>query len=233
VFDNRRYGTIHMHQAARGTGVGVATELGPLDIVKIAEGFGARGVRAEDDEGFEAALRDALVADGPTVIHLPLDRRWVSIDDHPAKMGASTPSAAPAATAEEAAIPRDDEKTDDAEPTSSVASPTLTYHLMSEEVWAAVPDGADYAPASLATEGFVHCTDGVEGLRASGDRHYRDDPRPFLVATIDLDRLGDAWRYDDAERRFPHIYRSIPRTAVIRVVPAPRAEDGSFLDFPA
>ena len=58
--------------------------------MKIAEGFGARGVRAEDDEGFEAALREALVADGPTVIHLPLDRRWVSIDDHPASVDAAT-----------------------------------------------------------------------------------------------------------------------------------------------
>ena len=100
-----------------------------------------------------------------------------------------------------------------------MAAPTLTYHLMPEEVWAAVPDGADYVPGSIATEGFVHCTDGVAGLRASGDRHYRDDPRPFLVATIDLDRLGDAWRYDDAERRFPHIYGPIPRAAIVRVVP--------------
>jgi acetolactate synthase-1/2/3 large subunit len=226
VFDNRRYGTIRMHQAARGTGVGVATELGPLDIVRIAEGFGARGVRAEDDEAFETALRDALVADGPTVIHLPLDRRWVSIDDHPGKV-----DAAPAATSDETDAPRDDSA--GAEPASSVAAPTLTYHLMPAEVWEAAPDDADYEPASLATEGFVHCTDGVDGLRASGDRHYRDDPRPFLVATIDLDRLAGAWHYDDADRRFPHIYRSIPRVAVVRVVPAPRAEDGSFLDFPA
>jgi acetolactate synthase I/II/III large subunit len=217
VFDNRRYGTIRMHQAVRGTGVGVGTELGPLDIAMIAEGFGARGVRAEDDEGFEAALREALVADGPTVIQLPLDRRWVSIDDHPAVVvPASTTAAA-----------------DVVEPTRPEAAATLTYHLVAAEVWDALPDGADYAPASLATEGFVHCTDGVEGLRGSGDRFYRDDPRPFLIATIDLGRLGEAWRYDDAERRFPHIYEAIPRSAVVRVIPAPRAEDGTFLAFPA
>ena len=113
------------------------------------------------------------------------------------------------------------------------AGPTLTYHLVAQETWKALAADADYAPASLATEGFVHCTDGVEGLRGSGDRFYRDDPRPFLVATIDLDRLGDAWRYDDAERRFPHIYRAIPQEAVIRIVPAPRADDGTFLAFPA
>lgn len=109
----------------------------------------------------------------------------------------------------------------------------VTYHLVAAETWDALEPGADYEPASLATEGFVHCTDGVPGLRASGDRYYRDDPRPFLVASIDLGRLGDDWRYDDAERHFPHVYRSIPREAVVRVVPIPRAEDGSFLDFPA
>jgi acetolactate synthase I/II/III large subunit len=236
VFDNRRYGTIRMHQAVRGTGVGVGTELGPLDIAKIAEGFGARGVRAEDDESFETALREALLADGPTVIQLPLDRHWVSIDDHPptedassAPEDASTPTAATA----EPEAPRDEASPPAVEAARPAASPTLTYHLVAEETWNAVADGADYAPASLATEGFVHCTDGVEGLRGSGDRFYRDDPRPFLVATIDLDRLGGAWRYDDDERRFPHIYEAIPRSAVVRVIPAHRAEDGTFLAFPA
>ena len=70
-------------------------------------------------------------------------------------------------------------------------------------------------------------------LQATGDRHYRDDPRPYLVASIDLAGLADAWRYDDVERLFPHVYRPIPRAAVVRIVPAPRADDGRFLTFPA
>jgi hypothetical protein len=41
-------------------------------------------VRVESDAGFESALRQALAtADRPTVIQLALDRRWVSVDDHP------------------------------------------------------------------------------------------------------------------------------------------------------
>jgi acetolactate synthase I/II/III large subunit len=224
VFDNRRYGTIRMHQAIRGAGVGVATELGPLDIAKIAEGFGARGVQVDADEGFETALREALVADGPTVIHLPLDRRWVSIDDHPGVVPASAPGVGPTADVAPRVV---------AAPEEGSTPPTITYHLVAQETWEAQGDDADYAPASLATEGFIHCTDGVDGLRASGDRHYRDDPRPFLVASIDLGRLGEAWRYDDADRRFPHLYRAIPRDAVVRVIAAPRADDGTFLPFPA
>lgn len=233
VFDNRRYGTIRMHQAMRGTGVGVATELGPLDVARIAEGFGARGVRLEGDDGFEDALRTALAADGPTVIHLPLDRRWVSIDDHPAivaERAKAEPEDAedPAEDEEPAARPAPEDGSDPGEPSSSV-----TYHLVAAETWDALPAGADYEPVTFAADGFVHCTDGVAGLRATGDRYYRDDPRPYLVASIDLARLADVWRYDDEERRFPHVYRPIPRDAVVRVVPAPRAVDGTFLTFPA
>jgi thiamine pyrophosphate-dependent acetolactate synthase large subunit-like protein len=60
--------------------VGVATELGPLDFAAVARASGARGVRVERDADFEAALRAALVADRATVIHLALDKSWISVD---------------------------------------------------------------------------------------------------------------------------------------------------------
>jgi acetolactate synthase-1/2/3 large subunit len=84
VFDNERYGTIRMWQERRGTGVGVATELGPVDFAAIARACGARGVHVNRDDEFEPALRTALVADRATVIQVALDRAWVSIDERPA-----------------------------------------------------------------------------------------------------------------------------------------------------
>ncbi len=80
VFDNERYGTIRMWQARRGTGEGVATELGSVDFAAIARGLGARGVRVERDAEVEPALRQALVEERSTVIQLTLDRAWVSVD---------------------------------------------------------------------------------------------------------------------------------------------------------
>jgi len=80
-FDNERYGTIRMWQERRGTGQGVATELGPFDFAAVARAAGARGVRVDGDAEFEGALRTALATDRPTVIQLALDRRWVSVDD--------------------------------------------------------------------------------------------------------------------------------------------------------
>ena len=80
VFDNERYGTIRMWQERRGTGVGVGTELGPIDFAAIGRACGARGIQVDRDGEFEGALRAALAADRPTVIQLALDRRWVSVD---------------------------------------------------------------------------------------------------------------------------------------------------------
>jgi acetolactate synthase-1/2/3 large subunit len=82
-FDNERYGTIRMWQDRRGTGIGVGTELGPVDFAAIARACGARGVRVENDAEFEGALRGALAADRTTVIQAVLDRRWVSVDQPP------------------------------------------------------------------------------------------------------------------------------------------------------
>ena len=79
VFDNARYGTIHDHQVRRGLAP-VATDLGPVDWAMVAEGYGAAGVRVETDEEFEPALRAALASRRPTVLHLVVDRRWVSVD---------------------------------------------------------------------------------------------------------------------------------------------------------
>ena len=70
--------------ASARPGIGVATELGPVDFAAIARACGARGVRVDRDADFEPALRAALVADRATVIQLALDRAWQSIDQPPA-----------------------------------------------------------------------------------------------------------------------------------------------------
>jgi acetolactate synthase-1/2/3 large subunit len=79
VFDNKRYGTIAMHQRNEGREM-VATELGPIDFAAVARACGAQGGRVTRDAEFEPALRDALGAHLPAVIHLEMDPRWISPD---------------------------------------------------------------------------------------------------------------------------------------------------------
>ena len=82
VFDNERYGMIRSYQDRREGG-GIGTDLGPIDFAGAARALGARGTRVEDDAAFEPALRQALVSDRPTLLHLVLDRRWEGPDSRP------------------------------------------------------------------------------------------------------------------------------------------------------
>jgi acetolactate synthase I/II/III large subunit len=83
VFDNQSYGMIRSYQERRPGAAAVATDLGPIDFAAAARALGARGVRVEDDAAFEPALRQALVSDRPTVLHLVVDRRWEGVDSRP------------------------------------------------------------------------------------------------------------------------------------------------------
>jgi len=50
----------------------IATGFGPIRFDLVAEGFGARGVRADDPQAVVRSLREALSCDSPTVIQVPL-----------------------------------------------------------------------------------------------------------------------------------------------------------------
>jgi len=105
-----------------------------------------------------------------------------------------------------------------------------TFHLVPEQIWTATDADPEvpYAAASLATEGFIHCTDGVDALGVTFDRYYAADARVFLALTLDLDALDVPWRYDVADSPYPHIYGVIARAAVISVSRVERDEEGRF-----
>ena len=103
-----------------------------------------------------------------------------------------------------------------------------SFHLVPVVVWDDADPDEPYAAASLVREGFIHCTDGVEALAATLDRHYLADPRPFLALTLDLDALDVPWRFDVQGSPYPHIYGPIARTAIIDVSSVVRASDGRF-----
>ena len=107
-----------------------------------------------------------------------------------------------------------------------------TFHLVPADVWERtapqLATGGRYAAVSLATEGFIHCTDGVDALGVTFDRYYAADPRAFDALTLDLDTLDVPWRYDDPEKPYPHIYGEIRGEAVLSVATVMRHEDGRF-----
>ena len=95
---------------------------------------------------------------------------------------------------------------------------------MSRVDWEAWRDGGAYEPASLATEGFVHCTGDDDLMLAVANRFYADEPGDFVVVSLDPDRLTRPVRWEppahpdgarpaDDEPRFPHVYGRLDRGA--------------------
>lgn len=103
-----------------------------------------------------------------------------------------------------------------------------TFHLVPEPVWAVAAPNLPYAAASLTSEGFIHCTDGIDALGVTFDRHYGNDERAFLALTLDLDALEVPWRYDTPGSPYPHIYGSIRRSAILALSRVERTSDGRY-----
>ncbi|GAC1668048.1 MAG: hypothetical protein NVS9B8_10200 [Candidatus Limnocylindrales bacterium] len=66
---------------------------------------------------------------------------------------------------------------------------------------------------------------------ATANRHYRADRRPFVILEIDLERLTSPWQVDDPGGIYPHVFGPIDAAAILSVVDARRAPDGTFLAF--
>ncbi|QPF74765.1 thiamine pyrophosphate-binding protein [Roseateles sp. DAIF2] len=73
VVDNGTYGTIRMHQEREYPGRVSGSDLFNPDFAALARAYGWQAQRVDATAGFEPALRAALAADGPSLIHLKLD----------------------------------------------------------------------------------------------------------------------------------------------------------------
>jgi acetolactate synthase-1/2/3 large subunit len=70
VFNNHRFGASNRDQHLRFDGRVVGTELHQPDFVKLAESFGAHGVKVDELEAAPDAIKAAIADDRPTVIEV-------------------------------------------------------------------------------------------------------------------------------------------------------------------
>jgi len=105
----------------------------------------------------------------------------------------------------------------------------VIYHMAPLAAWEAQRDQPVFIAASLAAEGFIHCTAEPEKLLQVANRFYHRIPGPFIIACIAPERLHAEVRWEMADgHRFPHIYGPLDRDAVIQVLTFPRAADQQF-----
>jgi acetolactate synthase-1/2/3 large subunit len=72
VFNDNAFGNVLRDQKSQFGGRTLGAELHNPDFVRLAEAYGARGVKAEGPEQLETRLREALAIDAPTLIEVPV-----------------------------------------------------------------------------------------------------------------------------------------------------------------
>lgn len=75
-----------------------------------------------------------------------------------------------------------------------------------------------YAPPSLKSEGFIHCSTAVQ-VEAVANKHFKGKTDLVLVA-VDPDKVSAPIKYEnpkDGANLFPHIYGRLEVSAVVEV----------------
>jgi uncharacterized protein len=114
----------------------------------------------------------------------------------------------------------------------------VIHHLIPAADWDAAAGGA-LRPASLDSEGFVHCSPDDATVLMVANAFYRDVTGPMVVLDLHEDRLGHELRWEPPahpdgrepspdEAWFPHLYGPIEPTAVAGVRHVQRRDDGTY-----
>ncbi|MFD7257483.1 DUF952 domain-containing protein [Streptomyces sp. NPDC059874] len=93
----------------------------------------------------------------------------------------------------------------------------MIFHIVPLTDWAAAPD-LPYAPPSLDSEGFVHCSADRATALAIVEARYRELPGTLLAVELDESALtAEVRREDESGGRYPHVHGPVNRDAVIHV----------------
>jgi uncharacterized protein (DUF952 family) len=91
------------------------------------------------------------------------------------------------------------------------------FHITTPADWAIAQDTGGLAPASLATEGFVHCSTEAQ-LPSTIERHFGGHDELVLLR-LDPDSVASDLRWEEGrpDEEFPHVYRALRLTDVVEV----------------
>ncbi len=109
----------------------------------------------------------------------------------------------------------------------SVDSADLIYHMCLRAEWELAVQRGSYAGSSQdMADGFIHFSTG-EQLPESARRH-RMGHRGLVLLAVDPRTLGAALRWEPSRRgaQFPHLYGSLPTSAVRCVCDLPLDDQG-------
>lgn len=107
------------------------------------------------------------------------------------------------------------------------------YHITTEDAWRSARESGELSAESLATEGFIHCSQAHQVLGVV-ERLF-GAATDLLLVCIDGEGLGASLVFEppvgDNHRpaeSFPHVYGTIPSASVVAVGRMVRDADGAM-----
>ncbi|MCW2307095.1 DUF952 domain-containing protein [Rhodobium gokarnense] len=110
--------------------------------------------------------------------------------------------------------------------------PSIIYKICDRPLWAAAEAAGTFTGAPVDhADGYIHFST-ADQVAETAEKHFSGADDLLLIA-IDGDALGDALRYEPSRggALFPHLYGTLPMSAVMWVQPLERDADGRFV-FP-
>lgn len=105
--------------------------------------------------------------------------------------------------------------------------PLTIYRLLAESAWqSALAAGVFDGTAHDVRDGFIHFST-AEQVAETAARHYAGQ-QGLLLLGVSVALLGEALRWEPSRggALFPHLYASLPTSAVNLVLPLPLGADG-------
>lgn len=105
----------------------------------------------------------------------------------------------------------------------------VIYHILPWEDWQTAQHEGFYAPVSLETAGFIHCSKVDQVTRVANS--YFEGQDDLLLLCIASDKVDAEIRYEDLlgeGKLFPHIYGPLNLDAVVNVSELEKDERGKF-----
>lgn len=106
-------------------------------------------------------------------------------------------------------------------------SKTTIYKIVPRDLWAQAERAGtfDGAPVDI-TDGYIHLST-MEQVRETAARHFARQT-DLLLVSVDANALGDKLKYEVSRggALFPHLYATLPMTAVVKVEPLPLDGNG-------
>lgn len=108
----------------------------------------------------------------------------------------------------------------------------IIYKIVPRSLWEANKSAAQFAGAPVDLhDGFIHFST-ADQVQATAAKHFAGQT-DLLLLSVDTAALGTDLRYEASRGGdlFPHLYATMPVSAVTRIDPLPLADDGCHV-FP-